>query len=261
MLRILVAIGLIILFGSPTRADTRSHCGDGNVCDATLEGTISNSDVLAFREIAKKIASNQPSNPALIITLNSKGGDIKSAIEIGKIIRRLPKSAALVGRDDTCFSACVFVLAGAVLRSVSGKVGIHRPYTATNEQQNFQTRQQEFTVLSRTIRDFLESMNLPSSLYDEMMQIPPQATKVLSDAELGRFGLDRNDPVYQDLIDSDNARGYGLTKAEYLARKARAFSSCPSLNAPSSKNIEELRQAYERERKCLEEVMTGVRQN
>jgi len=261
MFRIIVAVSLIILFGSPTRADTSSHCGDGNICNATLEGSISNSDVLAFREIAKKIASNQPSNQALIITLNSKGGDIKSAIEIGKIIRRLPKSAALVGRDDTCFSACVFVLAGAVLRSVSGKVGIHRPYTATNEQKNFQIRQQEFTILSRTIKNFLEDMNLPSSLYDEMMQIPPQATKVLSDAELDRFGLNRNDPVYQDLIDSDNARGYGLTKAEYLARKARALNVCPNVNASSPKNVEEARQAYERERKCMEEVMTGARQN
>jgi hypothetical protein len=261
MLRILVAISLIVLFGSPTRADTRSHCGDGNICYATLEGAISNSDVLAFREIAKKIASNPPSKQALMINLNSKGGDIKSAIEIGKLIRQFPISVASVRRDDTCFSACIFVLAGAVVRDVDGKVGIHRPYTATTEQKNFQIRQQEFTVLTRSIKEYLESMNLPSSLYDEMMQIPPQAIRVLSDAELNRFGLNRNDPVYQDLMDSDHARGYGLTKAEYLARKARAFNVCPSLNAPSPKNLEDARQAYERERKCMEEVMTGARQN
>lgn len=261
MFRILVAISIAVFLGSHASADTRSHCGNGNICDATLEGAISNADVLAFREIARKVASNPPSAQALIVTLNSKGGDIRAAIEIGQIVRRIPKSAALVGQDEICASACVFVLAGAVLRSVSGKVGIHRPFSMTTEDKKYQDRQREFTALSRAIKDYLEQMNLPPSLYDEMMQIPSQAVKVLSDAELHRFGLDRNDPVYQDLLDSDNARGYGLSKNEYLSRNARASRICQTGKTPAPKIAEDAKQAYELENKCTAEVMNGTRKN
>ncbi len=261
MLRILVAIWIAVLFGSPASADTRSHCGNGSICDATVEGIISKADVIAFREIARKVAANPPSAQALIVNLNSKGGDVRSAIEIGQIIRQISKSVALVGRDEICASACVFVLAGAVLRSVTGKVGIHRPYSMTTEEKKYQDRQREFTALSRAVKDYLEQMNLPLSLFDAMMQVPPQSIKVLSGVELQRFGLDRNDPVYQDLLDSDIARGYGLTKTDYLSRKARAYQICEKVNPPAPRTFEESKQAYELEQKCMAEVMNGTRKN
>lgn len=263
MRRILLAIGITVSFpfAIPASAETRSHCGNGNICDATLEGTISKADVAAFRKIAKQVASNPPSNQALIVNLNSKGGDIRSAIEIGQIVRRIPRSAALVGRDDLCASACVFVLAGAVLRSVSGKIAIHRPYSMNTEEKKYPDRQREFSELSRAAKDYLEQMNVPLGLYDEMMQIQPQAIKVLSDAELQRFGLDRNDPVYQDLLDSDTARSYGLSKTDYLSRKARASQICQKVNAPVPTNLKDARHAYELEQRCTAEVMNGIRNN
>jgi hypothetical protein len=256
-----VAVSAGVLVWTPAGADTRTRCGDGNICNATIEGNISKADVLAFQKLAKKVASNPPSTQALIVTLNSKGGDVRAAIEIGQIVRRIPKSAAVVARDDICASACVFVLAGAVLRSVSGKVAIHRPYSMTTEEKKYQDRQREFSALSRAAKDYLEQMNVPLALYDEMMQIPPQAIKVLSDAELQRFGLDRNDPVYQDLLDSDIARSYGLSKTDYLSRKARAFQICQKVNAPAPKTLENARQAYELEQQCTVEVMNGTRNN
>ena len=266
MIRILVAIIVAIPFLSPAQAETRSFCDkDITICTAHLEGAISTADVSAFRDIATKVAAHSAnSQRPLLVDLNSKGGDIRSAMEIGKILRQIPISVAIVSSDDVCESACVFVLAGASARSVRGKIGIHRPYSTTTAITQYQDRQREFTKLGREIKDFLDQMNIPASLYDEIMRIPPEKIKFLSKDELQRFGLAQNDPAFQDSIDSDNARSYGLSKTEYLTRKAQAYNICLVHTAwawRAAKTMEERQQALALDQKCEQEVISGARKN
>src|SRR3978361_752506 len=59
--------------------------------------------------------------------INSRGGSVAAAIAIGRMFRR---ENAWIGVNGVCFSACVFMLAGAVDRQTGklDQVGIHRPY-------------------------------------------------------------------------------------------------------------------------------------
>ena len=72
-------------------------------------------------------------------------------------------------------------------------------------------------------------MNVPTSLYDEMMSVPPQKLRLLTEQELVRFGVGQSDPAYQDNRDAEGARAYGLDKEAYLRRKERADRICEAL--------------------------------
>jgi hypothetical protein len=63
------------------------------------------------------------------VYLDSLGGDVAAAIEIGRLIRD-QKMPAVIDSSAKCVSACVLVLAGATQRKIRGAVGIHRPYFA-----------------------------------------------------------------------------------------------------------------------------------
>jgi hypothetical protein len=78
-------------------------------------------------------------------------------------------------------------------------------------------------------------MNVPTSLYDEMMSVPPQKLRLLTEQELARFGIGQSDPAYQDKRDAKSALTYGLDKEEYLARKERADRICNALNVNEQK--------------------------
>src|SRR5215475_10975728 len=62
------------------------------------------------------------------VDIDSQGGEIFAALEIGRIMRAEGASIA-VGKGASCISACVFLLMGAIERHISGdaRVGIHRP--------------------------------------------------------------------------------------------------------------------------------------
>lgn len=68
--------------------------------------------------------------------LDSGGGDIEAAIDLGRYFRRKETTVLVLNqanRDSsgTCASACLFLLAGAVRRYIivpRDHIGVHRPY-------------------------------------------------------------------------------------------------------------------------------------
>ena len=210
------------------RVWTRTY---GSECSFFLEGRIGPDDVAIFKRSLEKTGSNG----RLLLFLNSEGGDIATAIEIGKLVRRWPNSSVLVTEDSKCFSACVFVLAGGLHRRVDGKVGIHRPFSSTTDPKTYDSTQKTFRTLELSAKAFLKDMNVPASLYDEMMSVPPQKLRLLTKQELARFGIGQSDPAYQDNRDAKSARTYGLDKKEYLGRKERADRICNALNVNEQK--------------------------
>lgn len=120
---------------------------------------------------------------APFIVLDSEGGDIEAAIGMGRLLRRLSATVVIYNRAK-CFSACVYLLAGATQRNVWGRVGIHRPYSQRTDVRDYDTIQKEqrrIAVLSKT---YLDEMNLPASLYDAMVRTPPENIRVLSEEDL-----------------------------------------------------------------------------
>lgn len=65
-------------------------------------------------------------------------------------------------------------------------------------------------------------MNIPDTLYEDMRRVPPEQIKVLSRHELDRYGLEANDPVFDELNNNAEARLAGISKQEFFQRKAEA---------------------------------------
>jgi len=70
------------------------------------------------------------SDAAVNVHLDSEGGSVDSAIEIGRFLRD-KNSNVMVSAGEQCASACLFILAGGVTRYLGGRLGMHRPFLET----------------------------------------------------------------------------------------------------------------------------------
>ena len=199
-----------------------------------LSGPISNEDVLAFKKLlAPYLDKNylkknpkprwykaEPYKTGFAVSIDSEGGDVYAAMEIGRMFRKARASEQVTGR---CLSSCVFLLAGAVQRyPFPSNVGIHRPYSLDTTPTSLEDLQARTARLGDEVSSYLRQMNIPESFYDEMKLIPPEKIKILSSEELDKFGLSHDDPVFSELFDNQQANVAGVSKSEFLSRKELA---------------------------------------
>lgn len=206
---------------------------DSQVPFFDINGVITKSD-LADLERTVEVMRSTKGTP--MFRLNSEGGDVETAIAIGRQLRRF-QAHAITYSQGRCLSACVLILAGAVRRDLSDNIGIHRPFSTGTDQKNFETVQSAQRRLTKLVKDYLEEMNVSPSLYDAMQSVPPETMRVLSPGELAQYGLIEVDPVQQELEDSAEARKYKLAKIEYLKRKSQVQMKCSKyLRSNSTEN-------------------------
>jgi hypothetical protein len=219
-----------------------------------ISGEITPMDVNQVKNLLRNIEAEPTfyGDSSISFTLNSTGGDIFAAMEIGKLIRKA-RATCWIGGDDKCYSACVLVLAGAVDRIVVGQVGIHRPYSTYVGNRDYQSTQTESRRTETAVRAYLREMNLPGQLFEAMLLVPPEKIRILSDEETEAFGLSGTDPVEQEARDAMDASKYGISKTEYLRRKADVRKVCP-LPRPGP-NLE---QRLNAQIDCSEAYMFGV---
>lgn len=107
-------------------------------------------------------------------SIDSTGGSVVAAMKIGRLLRQERGSVMIEG---VCFSACVFVLAGAVDRVIfpPGKVGIHRPYLVSVASD----ARHEIESALRLMRDYLREMDVSPQLADDMIAVEPEDNRIL----------------------------------------------------------------------------------
>lgn len=157
--------------------------------------------------------------------LDSDGGDVRAAIKIGKAVRSAELSVG-VSSSARCASACVLIYAGGVFRAGFGKILIHRPYLESTGSPSFKESQQAFDAITSETRVYLKEVNVDPNLMDRMMSIVPESSVELSREELAQVGLGPFDPVFADYLDSRKAQKAGLSKANWIQKKADAVSEC-----------------------------------
>jgi ATP-dependent protease ClpP protease subunit len=221
-----VLITLALLIGFPAVSIAGITLTDERLPLFDIQGVITKSDLYDLEKAVEvMIKTSGPPYGSPYFRLNSEGGDVEVAIAIGRQLRRF-QAQAITFDDGKCLSSCVFILAGAVRRSLSNSIGIHRPYLSSTDQRDYRTTQATQRKLSKLVKDYLEEMNVSPSLYDAMVVIPPEKVRLLSESELQRYGLLDVDPVQQELEDSAEARRYGLSKIDYLTRKSEMNATC-----------------------------------
>lgn len=153
--------------------------------------------------------NQQPTNseilPAsLIVLLNSAGGDGEAAMAIGRALRQHHAHVFVVGR---CDSACVFILAGGVVRAgVPGALGVHAGRLTQTNAQGHITREIDarqnlndsfrLTDFNSQVRRYLKEMGIGQGLLDVMLAHPTQSVYRLSPQEITHFGLYGVDAEY-----------------------------------------------------------------
>lgn len=150
-----------------------------------LEGTISVGDAT---RIAKQI-NDLPEAPQGVI-LNSPGGSVRDALDLGRTLRAAGLTTAL--RDgDICYSACPYLLAAGVSRDIpdGGSVGVHQHYFGESTLlpafvavENIQRGQGE-------VMGYLQEMGIDPMVMRHALVTPPDEIYVLLPEELRAYGF------------------------------------------------------------------------
>lgn len=202
----------------------------------TVTGVITDEDAKQFltlsalaEEASRKVGYRLAGKKYGIVRveLNSLGGELGAAMSIGQQLRKLG-GWAVVEQGSRCASSCVLILAGAVHRYVNGEVGIHRPYFGEDKVVTESGQKSAYKGLEMRVHAYLESVNVPASLYDRMVRIPPEKVHWLSRQELESYSLSEDDPYEHEAETARLATGFGMSKKEYLKLLSDAANRCQS---------------------------------
>lgn len=204
-------LGFLFLFvAAPASAGifVKQTDAKGRFVHLRLDGDIVRADVGSLEKILQTIP---PSIDVIDIELRSSGGDVLSAMQIGELIRR--RWIWTVADDDEgaeCASACVLILAAGAVRIASdgSNVIIHRPYFAPEYFAKLQKDQAQvqYAKLARAVHDYLDHMGMSPALFDEMLRVPSDNGRKLSEQELVDLNLEGRDPSYDEWIKAKNRR-------------------------------------------------------
>jgi len=152
--------------------------------------------------------------------LGSPGGDVGSAMAMGKELRRVGFDA-YVPADMQCMSSCIYLLAAGKNKTVMGPVGIHRPYFT--ETANVA---EQYKLLIDESRAYFARLNIPERLADDMFSTPPSDMRILTATELRSYRLDQPDIVDDEIKQLEMAREFGVERSTMVQFNADINAMC-----------------------------------
>lgn len=150
-----------------------------------LEGGIREGDA---ERIAKQI-EDLPRAPTRVI-LNSPGGSVRDALDLGRVLRRADMSTEL--RDgDICYSACPYLLASGIARTIpaSASVGVHQHYFGENTLLPAFVAVEDIQRGHGEVMRYLDDMGIDPLVMSHALVTPPDEIYVLLPEELVRYGF------------------------------------------------------------------------
>ena len=225
-----------LLFSSSIFAANISMYESGTGCTlsgAFIEGDIEIGDLKKFQNVIsslkKKYGEKNCTDGNTHIRINSRGGNVDEALLIGREIRKNSFGVVVLEKSQ-CLSSCVFILASGVSKLVIGTVGIHRPYFSfIQDGKSADEVRSMREALNQRIKSFLNYVDVPESLLDEMLAYPPEKIKILAEQDLVKFRLNGKDATQDEIDTANSAKFFNLTSAEYRKRFEDSFSKCSHL--------------------------------
>ena len=184
-----------------------------------VSGFITADDVISAKVMEGLLKSRKQKLAGNLVFFASNGGEFDAAMELGRLLRKIGVST-MVGRDDQCLSSCVFAFMGGDRRFVTGQIGIHRPYFSSSRY--LLDRRVQYRQLQRRLKEYIEELDFPPSLYEEVMAVSSESIRMLSPADLKRFYLHGMSPSAEEEEDAASARRLDIPIQQYLQLKARA---------------------------------------
>ena len=144
-----------------------------------ISGKITEEDVSKLNSLLAQqhvylMASTPEGTP--IVLLDSRGGDIKAALEIGRILRSI-SAWTIVDDGKSCNSACVFLFSAGVKRDIfgNGRLGLHSPRSYYSEFAPL-SKYEASDQLINICRNYMnEEMGISNQVFSDMLQTPSQS--------------------------------------------------------------------------------------
>ncbi|XDA99252.1 hypothetical protein AB1M95_04915 [Sulfitobacter sp. LCG007] len=169
----------------PSSLDFSLHDVEGRGRVLRLMGRIHAGDTGRFADYLETLQT-----PPDLVALNSPGGSVQEALELGRMIRERELDTGVLS-GSICASACPYVLASGVARIVSrgAAVGMHQHfYDAEPLLPVFMVVENIQRGQGRTM-DHLIDMGVDPALMRYSLNTPPEAIYVLIEAELTQTRL------------------------------------------------------------------------
>ena len=153
-----------------------------------------------------------------LLDIDSSGGQVEDAIRAGDVIAESGWKI-VVRADAVCHSACVLILAAGDDRRIAGPVGIHRIIRIQSRATSRAELSRELREVHGQMEDYLQRNGAAVAVADLMMTVPNRSLRLLTGAELDRFGLQGPNAAQDDLERIRLARKCG----EDFVRRKDAF--------------------------------------
>ena len=247
---------IIYMRGNPDKLNEKTNSIRANPDNwlprIIIDGEIRPGDDILFQSALNKAKQDNVNwKTYRKVLLNSNGGDVATSMKIGRAIRNSQLITA-VHENNLCASACILILSGGVWRYIreTAKLGLHRPYftnqmqAGTSEYKNFQDAYNQIIEMHR--RYFLE-MRIDTRLLQEMIQIPSNDIKWISEQKAKEYALLGEDPIYSEWKRANRIATKG---ASCVAWEDEYFSYCFERDISKLENMEQCEKRTNRPQQC-----------
>lgn len=178
-----------------------------------LSGEVNEADVNAIAEF----------DHVLSLMLNSEGGSVRAAVQIGRIVRDRGWMT-WVSPEGQCLSSCALIYIAGVKRQNDGVVGLHRPYLIGDPLSADEVESAVRSMYS-DVRAYVERMGVTAEFTEIMMNTPPESMRVFVGEDIDGLVPER-DPLADELRVAHAARDHGVSTEEYRRREVQADEMC-----------------------------------
>lgn len=171
-------VGLVAYCSCAEAAEISSFQLEDEVAAIVIIGEITAADARKFKQEAGK-------HDQALVLLESEGGSVSAAIEIGEAVRLKGFTTAVIN-GSTCNSACGLIWLAGTPRTLSrsGRVGFHAAYAEVSG------RQTESGVANAMVGRYLTLLNLPERAVLFATTAPPSKLSWLTSENYKSTGID-----------------------------------------------------------------------
>jgi hypothetical protein len=185
-----------------------------------ISGTITQRDADALQELSAELERSSPR-----VNLDSKGGDVLAAMQIGRLIRKYDGTTWIGFKGEKCYSSCTLIFIAGVRRHSMGELGLHRPYLASVPESR-QAVEKKVPLMLSLVKNYVAEMGITDNFYQRMVNTEPSQMVIYKGDDFKKL-VPADDPVYQEVEISYDARFYGVTTSE-MRRRERDAEDCRS---------------------------------
>lgn len=189
-----------------------------------IHGKIDDRTVVSFNDAITKAKIKKQG--IFWILLNSEGGSVDAAIEIGRIIRA---SNLAIKNQGVCFSSCVLIYIAGVhrynfpdiildyeSRSRDSIIGLHRPYFSAGSSQTMS--KEAIKAMYEKVRNYISEMGVSDRLFELIYNTPPEKVITLR-AEKIESIIPVDDPEFDEKRVQQKSLEYGISAADYRRKR------------------------------------------